>query len=509
MKKVAAYCRVSTDNEDQANSLSSQKSYFERYINDNKDWQLIEIYADEGLSGTSTRKRKAFNKMICDAENGKINLILTKEISRFARNTLDSIYFTRKLKDLGIGVIFLNDNINTLDADSELRLTIMSSIAQEESRKTSDRVKWGQRRQMEKGVAFGASVFGYDYHNGKLSINEREAKIVHQIFHMYLEQGKGLNRIAKELEEQGVLTKRKGKVWSANSISRLLKNEKYCGDLVQQKTYTSNYLTKERKVNKDKDEWVVIQNNHEPIVERNTFDKTQLEIAKRTNIERKSPKYSNRYAFSGKLECGMCGHSCISRNKVESKGDNRATVYRWQCSNKFKYGLAHETDTGKVIGCNNALVREEILQHVFMLAVKEVVQDPSLIIDSIVSTIEIVLKGKRDAAQNEQKELLKQLNRLENKKQESIELFLERIITKDDLKTTTEKLDKQIQVIHLQSKRFEDNKMVLTDYARLMQTIKNYILGIFHAETFSEELCKSTLHKIVIHSKTKFDVYLL
>lgn len=247
IKRVAAYCRVSTDSLDQANSLESQQRYFNEFIQRNPLWELYEIYVDEGISGTNTKKRKAFNKMISDAREHKFDMIITKEISRFARNTLDSIGYTRELKNIGIGVYFLNDNINTLDADAELRLTIMSSISQEESRKTSERCKWGQRRMMEQGVVFGRDMLGYDVRNGKLYINEDGAEIVRRIFHMYLDEGKGAHVIAKQLREEGVQTSRYMKDWSYTVIMRLLKNEKYCGDLVQQKTYTPDYLSHAKK----------------------------------------------------------------------------------------------------------------------------------------------------------------------------------------------------------------------------------------------------------------------
>ncbi|WP_195283027.1 recombinase family protein [Harryflintia acetispora] len=177
-QRVAAYCQVSTDRDDQANSLESQKRYFTQYIESNPLWELSEIYVDEGITGTSTRKRAAFNRMIADAQNHCFELIVTKEISRFACNTLDSIFYTRKLKELGIGVIFLNDGVNTLVPDAELRLTILFSIAHEESRKTSERVKWGQKRRMEQGVVFGRDLLGYDVQGGKLLINESAAEIV-------------------------------------------------------------------------------------------------------------------------------------------------------------------------------------------------------------------------------------------------------------------------------------------------------------------------------------------
>lgn len=223
--RVAAYCRVSTDSGDQANSLASQKSYFSQYIQRNPLWELTSVYADEGVTGTSTKKRHAFNRMIQDAEAHCYDLILTKEISRFARNTLDSIFYTRKLKELGIGVLFLNDNINTLDPDAELRLTIMSSIAQEESRKTSDRVKWGQKRRMEQGVVFGRSMLGYDVRGGRLFVNEPGAEVVRLIFHKFADEGKGTHIIARELREAGISTHSAIKNWSNTVILRALRNE--------------------------------------------------------------------------------------------------------------------------------------------------------------------------------------------------------------------------------------------------------------------------------------------
>lgn len=221
-RKVAAYCRVSTDNEDQANSFESQQRYFRQYIERNPDWELYEIFADEGISGTNTKKRKEFNRMIACAKNGDFDLIITKEISRFARNTLDSIYYTRELKKHGVGVIFMNDNINTLDGDAELRLAIMSSIAQEESRKTSERVKWGQKRQMEQGVVFGRSMLGYDVEGGKMTINEEGAKVVRLIFHKFVNEGKGTHVIARELREEGISPMRV-KEWSNTVILRVIR----------------------------------------------------------------------------------------------------------------------------------------------------------------------------------------------------------------------------------------------------------------------------------------------
>lgn len=284
-KRVAAYCRVSTDKTDQANSLESQQRYFSEYINRNPLWELYDIYVDDGISGTNTKKRAAFNHMIEDAVNGKFDLIITKEIGRFARNIVDSITYTRELKQYGVGVLFLSDGIYTLDSDGELRLALISTIAQEESRKTSERVKWGQRRQMEKGVVFGKDMLGYDVRNGKLFINEEGAETVRKIFHKFLDEGKGVHRIAKELRDEGVKTAARMKDWSYTNILRILRNEKYCGDLVQQKTYTPDYLTHQKKRNYGEVETVTIRDHHEPIISRERFEAVQRELKRRRPSE--------------------------------------------------------------------------------------------------------------------------------------------------------------------------------------------------------------------------------
>lgn len=287
-KRVAAYCRVSTEREDQANSFENQCLFFKQCIERNPDWELYEIFADAGISGTSTKKRKEFNRMIACAKSGQFDLILTKEISRFARNTLDSIYYTRSLKKYGVGVIFMNDNINTFDGDAELRLSIMASIAQEESRKTSERVKWGQKRQMEQGVVFGHSMLGYDVKNGKMYINEEGAKIVRLIFHKFVNEGKGAYVIAHELQEAGIKPMR-AKEWNNAVILRMIRNEKYCGDLIQKKTYTPDFLSHEKKINQGQEEFVIIKDHHMPIISRDLFDRAN-DILNEKSLSQKAKK---------------------------------------------------------------------------------------------------------------------------------------------------------------------------------------------------------------------------
>ena len=268
MLQVAAYCRVSTDKEDQANSFEAQQRYFHDYIERQPDWELQGIYADEGISGTSTRKRVEFNKMLHAAEMGQIDLIVTKEVSRFARNTVDALQITRDLLKRKVGVLFLSDNIDTRDDDINLRLAMMSTFAEEESRKTSKRSKWGQMRSMEQGVVFGGSLLGYDVVGGKMSINPEGAEIVRLIFHKYLQERKGCSTIAKELREAGILSSKGNCLWSSATVTKILKNEKYCGDLIQKKTYTPDVLTHEKKYNHGDEPLVELKDHHEPIIDR-------------------------------------------------------------------------------------------------------------------------------------------------------------------------------------------------------------------------------------------------
>lgn len=211
--KVAAYCRVSTDSEDQINSLENQIAFFNEYIQRNSNWTLVEIYSDEGITGTSVVKRTGFNSMIQDAKSGKIDLILTKEVSRFARNTVDTLNYTRELRKINVGVYFINDNINTMDLDGEFRLSIMASVAQEESRKISLRTSFGMRHQMRKGFVFSSPLIGYDLNNGVLTVNEEEAKIIRRIFDLYVNQKFGSSKIAQILSAENMPLCKRIKSW--------------------------------------------------------------------------------------------------------------------------------------------------------------------------------------------------------------------------------------------------------------------------------------------------------
>lgn len=500
MIRVTAYCRVSTDKDDQLNSLENQEKYFTDYINSKPDWEYVPLYADEGISGTSTRKRKSFNKMIADAQAGKFDLILTKEVSRFARNTVDTLQYTRQLKDIGVGVLFMSDNIDSRDSDGELRLTIMSGIAQDESRRTSQRVKWGQQRSMEKGVVFGHTILGYRIKKGALEIEPVGANTVKTIFHKYLKESKGLPTIARELEKAGMLTSYGKKRWDATAVQRILVNEKYVGDLKQKKFITPNYLTQQTRRNKGEEDFVIIKDNHEAIISRSDFDKVQAEMIKRGAKNSIGTRHTRRYAFSGKLKCGSCDSTLISRSRQMNNG--RGVYKRWQCSRYFKYGAKHNNENG----CKNTMIRNEILEHVFQLALQDSVNNKEKIISDCMRLITDTLN--EDQIQSDFANIQKELARLENRLNNLVGLRLDGEITKDELKTMREPLDIQIAAVREKLKQLENNVSLVGQRDTLLDIIKNRISSIVYTNNFSEELVKEMLDKIVVYSKNQFDVYI-
>ena len=506
MKNVVAYCRVSTDHDDQVNSLESQKRFFNDYIKNNPEWNLVEIYADEGISGTNTKKRASFNKMIADAELGLIDLVLTKEISRFARNTLDSIFYTRKLKQLGVGVIFMNDNINTLDPDAELRLTIMSSIAQEESRKTSDRVKWGQKRRMEQGVVFGRNILGYHLENGVLTVNEEEAKTIRLIFHMYLNENMGATTIAKKLESMGIKTKNGNDSWSLINVYRILRNEKFVGDLLQKKTYTPDYLSHEKKYNRGEEEYVYLKDHHEAIIDRDTFDRVQIELQRRTTqTEEQKHRHSNRYPFSGKIVCGDCNTIYVSRKRKRKDGTTRKY---WACGQKVKYGNVHELPTGRSVGCSSLAINEDILNNLTMQVMNSIVKDKDKIKTALVSNIQNALSAYENNNDDGMADLDKATGAVNAKKEKLIELYFAGGISQDDLKRMNEKYEAELLRIEKKKVQLEKSQRMMSGKNTLMERITAYIGEILSFQNFDDETYKNMLEKIVVHSKSEFDFHI-
>ncbi len=503
MKRVAAYCRVSTEHEDQANSLLSQKKYFSEYIERNPLWELSEVYVDEGITGTSTKKRRSFNRMIADAQVHCFDLIVTKEISRFARNTLDSIFYTRKLKELGIGVIFMNDNINTLDPDAELRLTIMSSIAQEESRKTSDRVKWGQKRRMEQGVVFGRDMLGYDLKDGKLFINEDGAEIVRLIFHKFVNEDKGTHVIARELREAGIPTATYMKKWTNTVILRILRNEKYCGDLIQKKTFTPSYLNHEKKYNRGEEEFVVLRDHHEPIIDREMFDKAQRELKRRSPVEEQKAKHSNRYCFSGKIKCGVCSRTFVSRTKKREDG----SLYKaWRCYEGANHGGRHTDKAGNEIGCDNRSVNDNDMKLVMQQVVKNLPMDKEAVIDNLCKVVGSVLKT--DAKDDRPGKLQARIDTLGQKKRSLIELYLNKDIGKSDFQQMSEKYDAEIEAAEEERATLSEYKGLCQEQDQLLRQTADTIRALTCGDIWDDTFYRHILDKIVVHENNVLDVHL-
>lgn len=501
-KRVAAYCRVSTDHEDQANSFESQQRYFRQYIERNPDWELYEIFADEGISGTNTKKRSEFKRMIACAKEGDFDLIITKEISRFARNTLDSIYYTRDLKKHGVGVIFMNDNINTLDGDAELRLAIMSSIAQEESRKTSERVKWGQKRQMEQGVVFGRSMLGYDVKDGKMTVNEDGAKIVRLIFHKFANENKGTHVIARELREAGI-TPMRVKEWSNTVILRVIRNEKYCGDLVQKKTFTPDFLSHEKKYNRGKEEFVIIKDHHEPIVSRELFEKANRILDEKSLTQEGKAKHSNRYPFSGKIKCGCCGSSYVARYKNRKNG----TRYKaWRCYKSATQGSPHTDKAGNPLGCSNPSIRNEDAVHIMYLVTRSLQLEEKKITANLLSVIQSVLSVNTNYSHIEK--FKEQIQSVEDKRTQLIDLCISGAITKQEFITKREACDKEISELQDTISGIDQQHLLADQQESVMKEITAAIHEIVSGVEYEDAFYSQILDKMVVQSKDTVDVYL-
>ena len=506
MIKVASYCRVSTDKDDQANSFESQQRYFRAYIDRQPEWELYQIYADEGITGTSTKKRAAFNQMIADARMGKFELILTKEVSRFSRNILDTIAYTRELKALGVGVLFMNDGISTLEPDAELRLSIMGSIAQEESRKTSSRVKWGQTRRMEQGVVFGRSLLGYDVKDGRLTVNPEGAELVRLIFHKYGVEKKGTTVIARELREAGYRTHRGGIRWNGSCIVKLLKNEKYVGDLIQKKTITPDYLTHAKKANHGEEELVIIRDHHPPIIDRELWDVVQEELKKRNRNGALGAGHSNRYIFSGKIKCGECGASFVSRQRKRKDG---SLSRRWSCYSAVNEGGVHVDPQGNRVGCDVRMaLRDEVAMDMLRQALRTLRLDAGGLIDSVTAiALEAIRAGKQSGG--ERRESLElQLEQLNRKREAALDAFFSRDITREEMRRMTGRYDREAAELRERLARTGARSESSCEKAALRDDIRRRVAGLVNGEGDSEIFCKTILDHMVVYRDQRVEVRL-
>jgi len=478
--RVCAYARVSTEQEEQVNSYESQVRYFTAYIRQHQGWQFCGVYADRGLSGTSMAKRAGFNQMIQDAFDGRFDLILTKEVSRFARNTVDTLSVTRALKQHGVSVFFVSDNINTADNDGELRLSIMATIAQDESRKISERVKWGQKRRMEQGVVFGRDLLGYTVRDGKLYLHQEEAEVVKLIFDKFTVQGKGTHVIARELTEAGICPKRVKK-WSNTVILRVLKNEKYVGDLCQKKTCTPNYLNHAKQYNHTAEEKIYIRNHHPEIaiISRPLWERTQQELARRALSAGQKTKYSNRYWCSGKLICGVCGGRLVSRVKRLKNGE----IYQaWRCQ-----------QTGSAIG-------DRALQAIVSYLIHHIPMNQNAVKLHLLDKIqEIFCNTSQDS---NRARLLSEIEKLQRKKRKVIDFAADGIISEAELKEQTEQYTIQLNRLTACLQETEPAEKIKTaQYAARIDSL------LTSAET-DRQILQEVLKHAVIYPEHQVEIYL-
>lgn len=357
--KVAAYARVSTDEAEQLNSYKTQCEYYTSYIQGKPEWEFVGLYADEGITGTIAKRRREFQRLIKDSMDGKIDLILVKSVSRFARNTVDSLQTVRRLRDKGVRIFFEKENIDSLDAKCDMILSIYSSLAEEESRSISTNIRWAHQKKVERGevVLNFNNIYGYQQDEDKnVTIKVAEAEIVREIYHKYL-IGYSIRKIIHELKENEIKSPLGSSKWSSSTIKGILESEKYIGDVILQKTYKRDFLTQRRVRNTGQAPQKYVENNHPAIVDRLTWNAVQAETERRNSLRSTEAtgkgRYDMRYAFSGVIECGECG-STFRRHCHHKRDGTKERV--WTCKEHLR-GNQH---------CGQLAIKEETLEQVFV-----------------------------------------------------------------------------------------------------------------------------------------------
>ncbi|HFI0743705.1 TPA: recombinase family protein [Streptococcus suis] len=494
LKRVAAYCRVSSDSEDQKNSYDSQVKHYKEYISQRLDWQLAGIYADEGISGTQVGKRQDFQRLIEDCKNGEIDYIVTKAIARFARNTLDTLKYVRMLKDLQIGVYSEEENIDTLTMDGELLLTILSSVAQQEVENTSAHVKKGLKMKMQRGELIGyQGCLGYDYDSETkvISINEEGAKIVRYIFERYLE-GIGGKVIARELQEQGYKSPRGHDKWNDTTVLGIIKNEKYKGDVLMGKTYTVDPISKRRLTNLGEEDRYYIRGNHEPIISPEDFDKAQEIRLRRAgnkktvaNVNGKRERYSKMYAFSSMLECGFCG-SLLSRRSWHCRSDYRKVV--WHCVTSIKRGKKF---------CQHSKGLEELaIQGAFIEAYRQLYSANSDTIDDFLMLVQSELSD--DTLRKELSKIQKSLNNLHRQENQLVTMKLENQVSDEVYQAKYYKISKEIERLSEEKVNVETTLKSENDVKKRLLEFKTLLTDGSTLVEFDRAVFESIVEKIIV-----------
>ena len=490
--RVAAYCRVSTDGDEQLGSFESQKLYYEQKIADNPEWVNAGIFADEAITGTKTDKRNGFQEMIARCQNGEIDMILTKSISRFARNTVDTLNYVRMLKDKNIAIFFEKENINTLDMNGELLLTIMSSLAQQEVESLSQNVKIGLQMKMKRGEMVGFNgCFGYDYNpeTKTLSINEDEAQTVRMIYDMYL-QGYGTTTIAKRLIELGIKNKKGEVSWHTHGVMGIIKNEKYKGDILLGKTFTTDPISKRRLANFGEENQYYIRDHHEPIVSREVWDEAERIRKKRAKnkvVETTGnrERYTRQYAFSSMCECAYCGHKLTRRTRHSS------SIYEkpvWQCMNATKNGIAN---------CPNCkAIDEAILEGAFLDAFK-------LLAGNFDDVLDVVLSYVEDSANNDdnirrKQQIDKDISALESKKSRMTDMLIDGTITKEVYDEKLVEFTRKLHTLSDKRKILADSINTRNDISKRMSELRETLEKEDILDEFDRTVFESIIEKVYV-----------
>lgn len=490
--RVAAYCRVSTDSEDQLNSYKSQVEYYTDLIKGKSEWDLAGIYADEAITGTQVAKREDFQRLINDCMNGDIDMIITKSISRFARNTLDTLKYVRMLKEKNIAVFFEEENINTLTMDGELLLVILSSVAQQEVENISANVKKGLKMKMQRGELIGfQGCLGYDYHSEdkSISINEEEAEIVRYIFRRYIE-GAGGSVIAQELQNLGYKTKRGSTTWPETTVIGIIKNEKYKGDILMGKTFTVDPISKRRLDNYGEEDQFYIRNHHEPIISEEMFEKAQ-EILKRRakprrlNTDGKREKFSRKYAFSCMLECGFCGGT-LTRRSWHSGSEYNKLI--WQC--------VTATKKGKKFCQDSKGIAEEIIEKAFVESYRLLCQNNKDVLDEFLARTEEALSSNNAAKQLAKIE--KDISALDGKRAKLVDMRLEETIDKETYEQKYYDLTSQIELLQKERVSLQESAETENTMKRRIAEFRKTLEENEVLDTFDRYVFESIVEKVIV-----------
>ena len=495
---VAYYARVSTEKDEQLNSLDNQRRFYEDYIRSNPNWTFAGGYVDEGISGTSVAKREQFLKMIEDAENGRFDLIVTKEISRFARNTLDSIGYTRALLRHGVGVFFQNDNINTFDKDAELRLTIMSSIAQDKVRKLSERTRFGFKRAQENSVLLGQNnLFGYNKVDGRLEIVEPEAAIVREVFERYVAGGLGLRAIANDLDRRGIVG-RQGRPITYSTLYGMIRNPKYKGCYAGRRYATRDYRDG-RTYRLDEDKWIVHEDDKVPaIVPAPLWEAAnQLLAARGKTMKQHAQASQNRYAYSGKLICARHG-TTFHRHVYKSK--RRGEVECWNCK------LYRQK--GKQGGCDSPTIYSSELDRVLARVFERVAGEKTAAMQEYIDELKAFAAQQDNGAALEK--LVQQIGTINDKKEKLLELTLDGALSKAEFKRRNEQYNAQLAELEAQHTALQNADCDLNERIRRVEQLTKTIEQQWNANCgFSREMSRALVDHIVVDAdETKTKIYL-